>query len=154
MIGPITPEALADLVKNEFCDPEIPGEQAWVFDLRTESAFQAGHVAGARHLPHQQVVRWVPQRAATHALVVLVDDDGAAFGPARETAAELVHHWFRRVRYLKGGYNGYRAAGLPSESGGVGGATAGSSEGATAERLASSPVEWKTPDLAKTPRVI
>jgi rhodanese-related sulfurtransferase len=154
MIRAISLQDLAKLVEQRLTDPEMPGRPVQLFDLRAESAFLEGHVPHARHTPPSQAERWIPQRALTHDLVVLIDEDGAPFGPARELAAHLVHAWFRRLRFVEGGIKAYRAAGLPIETGGSTGDGAASAEGASKERLASSAVEWRTPDGSKTPRVI
>lgn len=153
MILSISVEALGALVRAGLGDPEVPGGKAHLFDLRAPAAYQTGHIPGALHTPHDQLVRWIPQRAATHELVILIDDDGAAGGDARRAAAELAHHWFRRVRYIKGGMRAYAAAGQPTATGGATGADAASHEGTTAERHASSRVDWATPDDTVRPRM-
>ncbi|NJN64137.1 MAG: rhodanese-like domain-containing protein [Acidobacteria bacterium] len=91
MIGPITPQDLERLVANGLADSGMPGGRVHVFDLRDAASFVAGHIPGARHLPHEDnyPLRWVPQQCHTQELVVLVDQDGAVGGLARARRARL-----------------------------------------------------------------
>lgn len=147
MIGPITPQDLERLVANGLADSGMPGGRVHVFDLRDAASFVAGHIPGARHLPHEDnyPLRWVPQQCHTQELVVLVDQDGAVGGLARHVAHGLVHKWFRRVRYLAGGLAAWTKAGLPLVSGGPSGGAAASFEGTKAEVHRSGSVPWETP---------
>jgi rhodanese-related sulfurtransferase len=148
MIQPITVEALAELVESgSLDDPELPGGTVRIFDLRDAAAYESAHVPGARHLPSgdHYPIRWVPQRCHTQELIVLIDDEGKSGGPARHVAHELAHMWFRRLRYLAGGFEAWRAAGRPTESGGPTGSSAASFEGTRDEVHRSSDVPWETP---------
>ncbi len=151
MIQPLNPEALSTLLDKGDDSPESPSGKVHVFDLRAAEAFAAGHLPGARHTPHSQALRWIPQRALTQELVVLVDDEGRPGGPARHVAHELVHHWFRRLRYLEGGYAAWQKAGLPEETGGPTGVGANSHDGATRAFQTSGTVPWRTSDKPGTP---
>ncbi len=144
MIRPITAEALQELAAKHAGLPKTPGRRLFIWDVRAADAFLAGHLPGARHLPHHDVMRWVPQSADALDTLVLVDADGAAFGPAREVAHELFHRWFRNVLYLVGGCAGWAAKGLPVETGGVAGTGAASADGATPLALTSGEVPWDT----------
>ena len=144
MIRPITAEALQELIARHRDLPGLPGQRLFVWDVREAEAYLAGHLPGARQLPHHDVVRWVPQTADSLDTLVLVDGDGAAFGPAREVAHELFHRWFRNVHYLAGGLAGWTAKGLPVETGGAAGAGAASADGATPLALTSGDVPWDT----------
>jgi rhodanese-related sulfurtransferase len=144
MIRPITAEALQELIAKHAELPKSPGHRLFVWDVRAAEAYLAGHIPGARQLPHHDVVRWVPQSADSLDTLVLVDADGAAFGPAREVAHELFHRWFRNVRYLAGGFAGWAAKGLPVEAGGTAGPGSASADGATPLALTSGNVPWDT----------
>ena len=151
MIQPLNPAELSSLLEKGDDSVESPSGKVHVFDLRGAEAFAAGHVPGARHTPHSQALRWIPQRALTQELVVLVDDDGRAGGPARHVAHELAHHWFRRLRYLEGGYAGWKQAGLQEEKDGPTGAAAGSYDGTTRAFQTSGEVPWRTSEKPGTP---
>ncbi len=153
MIRSISPQDLDALVRAGLTDPEVPGGTVHLFDLRTADTFQAAHVPGSRFTPHSRAETWIPQRASTQELVILIDDDGAKAGLGRETAAELAHRWFRRVRFIAGGFAAYRAAGYAIESGGAAGPGADSHEGALAERHHSTPVDWATTEGVTRPRI-
>ncbi len=146
MIGPISPRELAQLLENGLVDPVVPGGNVRVYDVRPAEAYLAGHVDGADHLPHEQAIRWIPQGVFTQNMVVLIDGDGAAHGPARHVAAELAHKWFRRLRYLQGGLAAWTAAGLSLVEGGAAGLTAASHDGTEASFHRSGDVPWAAPD--------
>jgi rhodanese-related sulfurtransferase len=145
VISPIAPRDLAQLLQDGLSDPALPGARVRVCDVRSAAAYLAGHIAGADHLPHEQAVRWIPQGAFTQGMVVLIDDDGAPHGPARQVAAELAHTWFRRLRYLQGGVAAWRASGLPLVEGGVAGTSAASHDGAEPPFQRSGSVPWLAP---------
>lgn len=147
MIRPLTVNELSALLRGGLADPAVPGGRVHVFDVRDAAAYAAGHIPGARHLPHDSIERWAPQRASTLELVVLVDDDGQFDGPARLAGAELAHRWFSRLAYLAGGLNAWRVAGGPLEQGGPTGVGADSQEGARDEFQRSRPVPWTTPKV-------
>jgi rhodanese-related sulfurtransferase len=143
MIRAIAPEELQELLEAGGQDPGLPGGTIRVFDVRSAEAFEAGHVPGARHLPASHALRWVPQRAHTQELVVLIDEEGARGGEARHVAHELAHHWFRRLRFLDGGFEAWRAGGRPVETGGLAGVHSGSHDGAELRFKRSGEVPWR-----------
>ncbi len=145
MIHPLAPQDLAKLVEEGLRDPDVPGGKVHVWDVRDAEAFSRGHVPGARHVPPGQALRWIPQRVPTTALVVIVDEKGEPHGPARRLASELAHHWFRRLRYLEGGFAAWQGAGLPMEEGGPAGETAAIHDGETGEFHRSRPAPWREP---------
>ncbi|UCF66146.1 MAG: rhodanese-like domain-containing protein [Acidobacteriota bacterium] len=143
MIRPISPEELDRLVQDGLKDPEVPTGCVRIYDVReTIDAFRAGHVPGARHVPVEQVMRWIPQKAYPHELVVLIDGDGRVGGSARRVAAKLAHAWFRRLRFLTGGMKQWLADGLAIETGGAAGRAGASAEGELLESLTSKAVPW------------
>lgn len=142
MISPLAAERLSEWVRGGFVDPAVAGGKVRIFDVRGAEEYQAGHVPGARHLPHTHVIRWVPQQAFTEEAVVLIDEDGRTGGPARHVAAELAHKWFHRLYYLQGGFAAWRAAGLQVESGGATGPGAASSDGTETAFGVSRTVAW------------
>jgi rhodanese-related sulfurtransferase len=152
MIRPIAADQLAELVASGLADPDVPGGKAYVFDLREAEAFRAGHVPGARHVPGQLYpIRWIPQTAETHALVVLIDSRGEPGGTARHVAHELAEQWFRRLRYLSGGFDAWQAAGHPVEEGGPAGTGAASADGTLEKYKLSGAAPWRVPKVEKFP---
>jgi rhodanese-related sulfurtransferase len=142
MIRAIAPRELHELLEAGGKDPGLPDGTIRVFDVRSAEAYEAGHVPGARHLPASHALRWVPQRAHTQELVVLIDEAGDRSGEARHVARELAHHWFRRLRFLDGGFEAWKEAALPLETGGLTGIHAGSHDGAELRFKKSGDVPW------------
>ncbi len=152
MTAAITPEELARVLNEGDDDKLAPRDgRVHVFDLRSAEAFAAGHLPGARHVPHAHALRWIPQRALTQELVILVDEAGERSGAARHTGHELAHHWFRRVRFLEGGFAAWEAAGSAVEKGGPTGTGANSHDGTTKEFHNSGTVPWRVSREPGTP---
>jgi len=151
MIRPISAEDLSRLLADGDDAPDSPRGTVHVFDLRDAAAFTAGHIPGARHTPASHVMRWIPQRALTQELVVLVDEAGDVSGAARHAAHELAHRWFRRVRYLSGGFDAWLASGGQAAEGGPVNTDAGSHDGATEAFQSSGDVPWRTSARPATP---
>lgn len=151
MIRAIQPAELHALLRAGGDDPGLEGGKVRVFDVRPEEDYLEGHAAGARHLPVSQALRWIPQRAHTQEMVVLIDEEGAREGAARHVAHDLAHRWFRRVRFLEGGFKAWLAQGLPVESGGEAGQASGSHDGVELEFKTSGEVPWRVPLRPGTP---
>jgi len=151
MIRAIPPHELQELLSAGGDDPGLPGGTVRVFDVRSAEAFEAGHVPASRHLPASHALRWVPQRAHTQELVVLIDEEGARGGDARHVAHELVHHWFRRLRFLEGGFQAWKGAELPVQTGGHSGVHAGSFDGTQMSFKKSGGVPWRVSLRALSP---
>ena len=147
MIRAISPDELSELLQNDLVDEGLPGGKAHLFDLREAADYLAAHVPGSRHLPtdNHYPVRWIPQSCHTQALVILIDGNGEKHGTARHVAHELTHRWFRRVRFLSGGFDAWKAAGKPTEDGGTAGSHAASEEGMRESSHSSGDVPWETP---------
>lgn len=152
MISPVSAQELMDLIEKGDDEPDSPrGGKVHVFDLREASEFSRGHVPSARHVPISHAGRWIPQRALTQEIVVLVDAAGAQDGPARQAAHALGHKWFRRLRYLAGGFATWQDAGLKVEEGGPTGPSANSFDGTTESFKRSGAVAWTSPEHPGTP---
>lgn len=145
MIRPLPVAELAAALAGTAPESGVPGLRLFLFDTRPAGDYLAGHIPGARHLPHEYAVRWIPQRCHTQDLIVLVDALGAPGGPARQIAAELTHFWFRSLRFVEGGLAAWTAAGKPLAQGGSAGPEAGSHDGCEAAFKASRAVPWQTP---------
>ena len=109
---PATPlVARAGLEKRiEAKDPDLV-----VLDVRTPAEFAAGHVPGARNVPHDQVaVRLEELASIKDSQVVVYCRSGR-----RAALAEgvLRQAGFSRVLHLEGDYQGWEGDGRPVESG-------------------------------------
>ena len=151
MIRPISAEELARLIEGGGRDEELPDGRLRLFDVRQEQSFVAAHVPLARHVPQDQAMRWIPQWVEPYELVVVIDDDGRQGGTARHVTKKLAHQWFRRLRYLAGGMQAWREAGLPVEEGGPSGLSAASDCGKNVDFHRSSAVPWTTSSKALPP---
>lgn len=89
-------------------DPELV-----ILDVRTPAEFAAGHVPGARNVPHDQVASKLEELAASRdKTVVLYCRSGRRSGMAAET---LRSAGFGKLLQLEGDYPGWEAAGRPVE---------------------------------------
>jgi rhodanese-related sulfurtransferase len=89
---------------SELCSS---GQNREIVDVRSETEFAAGHVAGAKCIPLQQI----PLRYADlgDGDIVLVCETGTRASMARKN----LDHCGGRVMVLDGGMRAWRAAGLP-----------------------------------------
>ena len=83
---------------------------AAVIDLRASMTYRKGHIAGAIWSIRPRIAAAVADRAKT---IVLVADEAQA---AQLAALDLAEAGFADVRLLDGGYEAWRAAGLPTEA--------------------------------------
>jgi rhodanese-related sulfurtransferase len=95
--------------------PEIaPGEDVVFVDVRTRREYEAGHVKGARHIPHDQMAsRWQELARYRNRRVLLYCRSGAR---SRLATATLRSRGFERAENA-GGLGGLRRAGLAVDSG-------------------------------------
>jgi rhodanese-related sulfurtransferase len=89
----------------------LMNQNALVLDLRPAEAFAAGHLAGARNLPMDQL----PQAGETlkkykEKPVVVYCETGALSGPA---AKKLAEQGFTKAVNLRGGLAAWRTENLP-----------------------------------------
>ncbi|RJF85795.1 MBL fold metallo-hydrolase [Sphingomonas cavernae] len=91
------------------------GDDLIVLDVRERSAFEAGHIEGARHLPRGQLELRVNQELPDPTLRILtVCEFGKVSTLAAATLREL---GFRRATALDGGMKLWREKGYPVEEG-------------------------------------
>jgi len=86
-----------------------------VLDVRPEVEFRAGHIAGARSVPVQELRRRLEALPRKREIVAYCRGPLCVF--ADEAVSLLRKRGFRALR-LEGGYPDWRAAGLPVERGG------------------------------------
>jgi rhodanese-related sulfurtransferase len=88
-------------------------DEVVVVDVRTAAEFAAGHVPGARNIPHDQVAARLPELAgARDKTVVLYCRSGRRSALAAQTMREA---GFSRLLQLEGDYPGWEAGGHPVE---------------------------------------
>lgn len=94
----------------------VAAGEAILVDVRSEESYLEAHLAGAINLPVQQVAGQANELASRGLTVITY-----CSCPAEETsslaASELIAAGFRDVVVLRGGIQGWGAAGLPLRSG-------------------------------------
>jgi rhodanese-related sulfurtransferase len=89
----------------------LMNQNALVLDLRPAEAFAAGHLAGARNLPMDQIARAGDTlKKYKEKPVVVYCDTGQMSGTAAKKLAEL---GFTKAVNLRGGITAWRAENLP-----------------------------------------
>ncbi len=85
--------------------------KASVLDLRSEEAFKAGHLPGAKHVPSNEiVVRIEKLKLDRKNPLILVCETGVS---SRKAIAEVQKLGFAEVGTLDGGVQAWQAAALP-----------------------------------------
>jgi rhodanese-related sulfurtransferase len=89
----------------------LMNQNALVLDLRPAEAFAAGHLAGARNLPIEQIGQaGETLKKYKEKPVVVYCDTGNSSGPA---ARKLAEQGFTKAVNLRGGIEAWRAENLP-----------------------------------------
>ena len=83
-----------------------------VLDVRTDEEFQAGHIAGAVHIPHSELAARLGEVQVPEAGVIVYCQKGPRARMAEQT---LVEHGVSGVMHLQDGFSGWEAASLPVE---------------------------------------
>jgi rhodanese-related sulfurtransferase len=85
--------------------------KAGVLDLRPESAFKAGHLPGAKHVPANEIAARVEKLKLDHKNpLILVCETGIH---SRKAISEVKKLGFIEVGILDGGVQAWQAAALP-----------------------------------------
>jgi phage shock protein E len=120
---PATPAAAAPVSKNT--SPLVsPGElkkrldakdpNVVVLDVRSIGEFEAGHVPGAKHIPHDALASRLSELAASRDQeVVVYCRSGRRAGLAEDI---LRGAGFTKVKHLEGDYPGWEGAQKPAEA--------------------------------------
>ncbi|HEU4623561.1 MAG TPA: rhodanese-like domain-containing protein [Steroidobacteraceae bacterium] len=89
----------------------LMNQNALVLDLRPPEAFAAGHLAGARNLPFEQIGKaGETLKKYKEKPIVVYCETGATSGSA---ARKLAEQGFTKVVNLRGGLQAWRAENLP-----------------------------------------
>jgi rhodanese-related sulfurtransferase len=89
----------------------LMNQGALLLDLRPPEQYQAGHVAGARQMSGDQILKAADTLKRHKEKAVVVYDDSGSLGAA--AVRQLVAQGFTRVFALRGGLAAWRADNLP-----------------------------------------
>jgi rhodanese-related sulfurtransferase len=89
----------------------LMNQGALVIDLRPAEAFSAGHVAGARQMSGEQILKAGDTLKKQKEKVVVVYDDTGSLGAS--AARQLAAQGFTKAFNLRGGIAAWRAENLP-----------------------------------------
>jgi rhodanese-related sulfurtransferase len=89
----------------------LMNQGALVIDLRPEDAFATGHVAGARQMSGEQILKAGDTLKKQKEKVLIVYDDTGSLGAA--AVRQLAAQGFTKAFNLRGGISAWRAENLP-----------------------------------------
>jgi len=89
----------------------LMNQGALLLDLRPQEQYQAGHLAGARQMSGDQILRAADTLKKHKEKAVVVYDDSGSLGAA--AVRQLAAQGFTRVFTLRGGLAAWRADNLP-----------------------------------------
>jgi rhodanese-related sulfurtransferase len=89
----------------------LMNQGALVLDLRTQEQFQSGHLAGARQMSGEQILKAADTLKKHKEKLVVVYDDTGSLGAA--AVRQLTAQGFTRAFALRGGLSAWRADNLP-----------------------------------------
>ena len=89
------------------------GRAPLILDVRSSAEYEAGHIPGARNIPHDALPSRLDELPAARDTEIVVHcQSGRRAGMAE---AVLVEAGYTRVRDLQGHWQAWEAAGLPQE---------------------------------------
>ena len=102
-------ESLSSVSPQELI--RLMNQGALLLDLRPAEQYQAGHVAGARQMSGEQILKAANTLKKHKEKAVVVYDDSGSLGAA--AVRQLAAQGFTRVFALRGGLAAWRADNLP-----------------------------------------
>jgi rhodanese-related sulfurtransferase len=102
-------ESLSSVSPQELI--RLMNQGALLLDLRPAEQYQAGHVAGARQMSGEQILKAADTLKKHKEKAVVVYDDSGSLGGA--AVRQLAAQGFTRVFALRGGLAAWRADNLP-----------------------------------------
>ena len=103
-------------VSREELAARLAAGEAVVLDVRPHQEYQAGHVAGARSIPVEELEARLAELPADQEIIAYCRGPYCLFAP---TAVETLRRHGYRARRLVEGFPEWRLAGLPVASGGI-----------------------------------
>lgn len=103
----------ATIAAVELSDRIAAGDAPLILDVRSDAEFDAGHIPGAIHIPHDQVKDRLGELPTDTTVEVVVHCQSGRRAEVAE--AELIAAGYTNVRDLDGHWAGWSAAGLPTE---------------------------------------
>jgi rhodanese-related sulfurtransferase len=89
----------------------LMNQGALVLDLRSQEQFQSGHLAGARQMSGEQILKAADTLKKHKEKLVVVYDDTGSLGAA--AVRQLTAQGFTKAFALRGGVTAWRADNLP-----------------------------------------
>ncbi len=89
----------------------LMNQGALVLDLRPQEQFQSGHLAGARQMSGEQILKAADTLKKHKEKLVVVYDDTGSLGAA--AVRQLTAQGFTKAFALRGGLSAWRADNLP-----------------------------------------
>jgi rhodanese-related sulfurtransferase len=106
--------AAAPIEAQELAGRIAAGSPPVVLDVRTREEYARGHVPGAINIPHDELAGRLAELPGDRSEEIVVHcQSGRRAGMAE---AVLGEHGYTQLRDLTGHWQGWQAAGLPSES--------------------------------------
>jgi rhodanese-related sulfurtransferase len=102
-------ESLTSVTPQELI--RLMNQGALVLDLRPQEQYQAGHLAGARQMSGEQILKAADSLKKHKEKAVVVYDDTGSLGAA--AVRQLAAQGFTRAVALRGGLAAWRADNLP-----------------------------------------
>ena len=102
-------ESLSSVTPQELI--RLMNQGALLLDLRPPEQFQAGHLAGARQMNGEQILKAADTLKKHKEKAVVVYDDTGSLGAA--AVRQLTEQGFTRAFALRGGLAAWRADNLP-----------------------------------------
>lgn len=103
----------APISQQELLQRIEAGDAPVILDVRTAAEYQAGHLPGSVNVPHEQLASRLPELGLEESQEVVVHCQGGKRAAIAEEI--LTAAGYTRVRDLEGHYQGWQAAGLPTE---------------------------------------
>lgn len=93
----------------------LMNQGALVLDIRQITDFKAGHLAGAKHMPSDQILKAGETLKKHKEKPILVYDESGSLGAA--AVRQLIEQGFTKAFTLRGGLQAWRAENLPLTKG-------------------------------------
>jgi len=105
--------AAAPIAADQLAERIAAGSPPVVLDVRSQEEFARGHIPGAINIPHAELAGRLTEIPGDSSREIVVHcQSGRRAGMAEDVLRE---HGYTNVRDLTGHWQGWQAAGLPSE---------------------------------------